>query len=443
GEAITVGSYSIRNPLTYGARRVAVGTDRTCIDFSLSVGAAGQISSTSTAMYASYRDLTAPERGAYLQWLAAGRTRFPDPPAFMAMFLGGIERRLLLDKRDGNMLVGELVRLLPLCPADDGARTLIYKLLAYAFAVHYVTDLSLSALEALADQLEVKNNMTVDVAVLGWLSAWQKPIPAKWAVRLLWRLRVAQRLGTTGEFAQHRDAFVAAFDRTFSEGFVLKLPPTTRLITYHPTGHAVLELYSWASCPAVTVPDALTCDELTPLLTLWRACTRPATSRKTAEAQEGGERVQADKKRPWGAARRSKPAQPPVAAAARVDLDPQAVQRVLADTEAAQRLLAGVFVSEEPAPRQAPPHRAELAPDPSPKHCPPGLPTRYQPVLQALLEQADWELSVFVALVRRHRLMPADTIAAINTWSEESLGDLLIEDNGDVHVNASLIEKHE
>jgi hypothetical protein len=265
--------------------------------------------------------------------------------------------------------------------------------------------------------------MTVDVAVLGWLSAWQKPLPARWALRLLWRLRVPQRLGTTREFAQHRDAFIAAFDQTFPEGFVLKFPPATRLMTYYPSSHAVLEHFDWSACPPVTIPDALTCDQLAPLLTLWRTAIRTAGDRKSTG--------------PTSAA-----APAPAAAPIRVVLDPQAIQRVLADTQAAQRLLAHVFTDDEEERRAQPPSVAQSTPSTTEESPCPDLPTRYQPVLQALLDQADWERPAFVALVRRHRLMPADTIAAINAWAEDSLGDLLIEDNGSLHVNMNVVQVH-
>jgi len=342
----------------------------------------------------------------------------------MTMFVEGIERRLLLDKCDGNVLAGELVRLLPLCPADDGARMLIYKLLAYATAVHHVTDIPRPSLELLVDQLDVKNNMTVDVAVLGWLSAWQKPIPAAWAWRLLWRLRVPQKLGTTREFARHRDAFVAAFARSFPEGFVLPLPPATRLISYYPSSHAVLEHFGWSACPPVLVPDALSSDQVTPLLTLWRTTVGTARDRKAAG--------------PTGAT-----APPAAAPPVRVSLDPRAVRRVLADTRDAQRLLADVFADEQEDCQAQPPSVAHSAPGKTEEDQYAGLPPRYQPVLQALLEQADWERPAFVALVRRHRLMPDDTVAAINTWAEDALGDLLIEDTGSLHVNRRLVETRE
>jgi hypothetical protein len=401
-----------------------LGPDRTCIEFSLPVDARGTTAATPSAPHVSYRDLTAPERGAYLRWLAAGRTRPPDHPAFMTMFAEGIERRLLLDKCDGNVLAKELVRLLPLCPADDGARTLIYKLLAYATAAHHITELSRPSLEVLVDQLDVKNNMTVDVAVLGWLSAWKKPLPAAWVWRLLWRLRVPQKLGTTREFAQHRAAFVAAFSRSFPEGFVLPLPPATRLISYYPSGHAVLEHFGWSSCPPVLVPDALSSDQLMPLLALWRTTVGAARDRKAAG--------------PAGATAQSTAATP-----VRVALDPQAVQRVLADTEAAQRLLADVFADEQEECQAPPPSVAPAAPGTAERSQTVDLPKRYRPVLQALLDQAEWERPAFVALVRRHRLMPDDTLAAINTWAEDALGDLLIEDTGSLHVNTRLVETRE
>lgn len=446
-DTISIGQFRIQGPLTYGAKTVPVGPDRTAIDIGLPVLAPkGQVLATNAQSYASYRDFTPLERGAYLQWLSIGRAHPPDHPAFMPIFIEGVERRLILDRADGNVLVAELIRLLSLCQPEDGVRPHIYRLIAYALATLDIAEILQPALDSLAEQLEVKNNMTVDLAILGWLALRKRPASGMWVHRLLWRLRVPRRLGTTRDFASRREDFLAAFGRAFPEGYPLISPIATRTVSYYPTSSAVLDRFEWSSCPTVAMPDALTCPHLEPVLALWQACTRLEESRRHSASA-----VPSPNARPIASDRIRSPGQHDASLARHTDpqvrprldvvLNTDAVRKVIDDTKAVQHLLAAVFDEQE---------SSEAAPKPSPDPvsrqagapCAVGLPERYQPILQVLLTEAEWERVAFVALARRHHLMPEDTIASINLWAEESLGELLIEESDRLYVHADLVRLH-
>jgi uncharacterized tellurite resistance protein B-like protein len=70
-----------------------------------------------------------------------------------------------------------------------------------------------------------------------------------------------------------------------------------------------------------------------------------------------------------------------------------------------------------------------------------GLDPRYQSVVAELLSRAIWTVEDFGALARKHNVMPAGMLEAINTWSDENYGDFLIEGSERYTVNRSLLEK--
>jgi hypothetical protein len=62
-------------------------------------------------------------------------------------------------------------------------------------------------------------------------------------------------------------------------------------------------------------------------------------------------------------------------------------------------------------------------------------------VVAELLSRAIWTVEDFGALARKHNVMPAGMLEAINTWSDENYGDFLIEGSERYTVNRSLLEK--
>jgi len=70
-----------------------------------------------------------------------------------------------------------------------------------------------------------------------------------------------------------------------------------------------------------------------------------------------------------------------------------------------------------------------------------GLDQRYHLVVAELLSREAWAPEDFDALARKHNVMPAGMIEAINSWSDENHGDFLIEEGEHYSVNRTLLEK--
>lgn len=69
-----------------------------------------------------------------------------------------------------------------------------------------------------------------------------------------------------------------------------------------------------------------------------------------------------------------------------------------------------------------------------------GLDPRFHAVANELFSRAEWPMGEFSALVARHHLMPAGVIDALNSWSDEHLGDFVLEGDDPILVRSDLLK---
>ena len=69
------------------------------------------------------------------------------------------------------------------------------------------------------------------------------------------------------------------------------------------------------------------------------------------------------------------------------------------------------------------------------------LDSKYHAALEELLSREEWPENEFNTLARRHRLMPSGMLDTINAWSDENLGDFLIEEEDSFKINKHLLEE--
>lgn len=130
-------------------------------------------------------------------------------------------------------------------------------------------------------------------------------------------------------------------------------------------------------------------------------------------------------------------------------IDRKAVARIMDETREVSEILGEVFTKEETEPGEFVFGGEEDLEEPEAQITPPsdhdgleGLQPRYVPVLEELLATKVWTRDEFVHLVQCHHCMPQATIEAINVWSEEHLGDFILEEIQDsVVVDSSLITR--
>lgn len=123
-------------------------------------------------------------------------------------------------------------------------------------------------------------------------------------------------------------------------------------------------------------------------------------------------------------------------------LDAERIKALTAETHEVISLLSEVMVDEhentETAPSQPAPTTTEEMPEWAQ-----GLDARYQKAFSEVVRHDTMTGEAFDAIAKKYHLMPDDLANAINAWSDESLGDFLLERDEDVRVFRSLLPETE
>ncbi|KNZ33771.1 MAG: hypothetical protein AD742_04995 [Methylibium sp. NZG] len=245
-EEVVVSGHAIAGMVYVGAasRYSGVESDPALIDDELDVSAPEATAAGSLdAANSSYASLEPAHRGAYLAWLAGGRSA-SAPASFALIFFMGLERRVieLLGRTDAlpelNRLAAEMRRLVQTHGMDS-------------FSLHHHA----TRLAALVDMQSTRERMyrrpvpvlhrTYDLPVelrlaLGHAAFDQAPLPAAWA--LAWLL-ADQTFHLRSPMTRCPDEFRRLFDARYGERFGagLRLPDAGRQLqlTYTPVSRSL------------------------------------------------------------------------------------------------------------------------------------------------------------------------------------------------------------
>ena len=138
-------------------------------------------------------------------------------------------------------------------------------------------------------------------------------------------------------------------------------------------------------------------------------------------------------------------------------LNEKALRTILLETEQVARILSDALASadgeseiapdtlsapsEEEKPATAGTSSVQAMPEASVTCHFHGLDLRYHAILTEILTRDEWAPNEFSTLARKHACMPSGLIECVNTWSDETYGDLLIEENETYTVNRKLMEE--
>lgn len=163
-----------------------------------------------------------------------------------------------------------------------------------------------------------------------------------------------------------------------------------------------------------------------------------------------------------------------------VKLNPQAIAKIIDDTKNVSQMLGAVLAeneedmpSEKPAKtanpstqklkkqnKSAAPRQKTASPKPQtsnpktsdskqkkpvhqkskPKISIASLPPEYRPFIKSVIKKPKWTKSEFRALADKHKVMINGAIEAINEWSEDELGDFLIDDDNPYTIRRELLK---
>ncbi len=127
-------------------------------------------------------------------------------------------------------------------------------------------------------------------------------------------------------------------------------------------------------------------------------------------------------------------------------LDSKAIAAIMAETREVAALLSAVLDNDEddsPEPVATPAPVAVAAPAVSPAAdgVLATLDLRYQAVVQQLLTKPHWTSAEVRTLATGAKLMPGAIVETVNAWSDDRLGDYLIDDSDGWHIKAELLTR--
>lgn len=133
---------------------------------------------------------------------------------------------------------------------------------------------------------------------------------------------------------------------------------------------------------------------------------------------------------------------PQKAKAATFALDAERIKALTAETHEVISFLSEVMVDEPEVQVSAPFLSVSTVSDAMPEWIQ-GLDTRYQKAFLEIIRHDSMTAEAFDGVANRYHLMPDDLVNAINAWSDESLGDFLLEHDEDVRIFRSLLPETE
>lgn len=140
-----------------------------------------------------------------------------------------------------------------------------------------------------------------------------------------------------------------------------------------------------------------------------------------ADSQEGGEAI------------------PAVAATPSFSLDLARIAAISKETKEVVEMLSDVMNEDEAKETVATPAIPPIPENPE-SNVPAALDPAYVGVFQEIVGKSEWSRADFDALASRYAVMPLAAIDVLNSWSDEALGDFLLEGDDPILVRIELIK---
>lgn len=443
-QSLAIGDFYIPSGMIYVSDGEPAVEEASNINLRLPVGQPVRSPAAQLNHCPQYRWLSPDQRATYLAWLAAGRK--DEAPAsrelgYIFLFFYGLERRLLVEKAQDQEAVAEIVRLIYHYGPYTRSKSLhnygcqLIHFWGWKQGVEYYAQL-LQWMKTLPVSLLGEDEWAI-VLASHFLSS--KPLPPELGYELVSRDPEARR---SVVFSRFNEEFRALFSRRYLERFPggLGLQSANRKAQLYRPASPTLLLDGWHDGFSILVPDVLGVQsQFKPLLGIWNSCVADLknVSRAKGRAPAPAARVAAETI--------PAPGQP-------FHLDMSRVEKIARETQVVQEMLAKVMV-EEPQESQARPaaqvrpalqaSRVLASPEtafgPTPERLK-YLDPKYHPVLKRLMERDSWARRDFDELVKGFQLMPLDAQDAIREWSDDHLGDFLLEGDDPILIHKTLIQ---
>ena len=290
--SLQIGDFIVLGPVSYWSDGSSATPEPCCIDITLPIEYPSEETPLPHEGALSYAAMTPLQRGVYLTWLAGGRIQPPHHACYPALWLFGLERRVLVDRLDLGTCIGEAFRLLPLL-RWEGLRDNVIRFVTWMAVKLWLPEEDLLAFcKALAVVPDELLGM-----LLGPYANSKLPLPAVIAFTLMRASQTLREAAVKGEKDAavptpmlHSEALLEQFSPRYRTackgGLVLTRPKTSVFLAYVPTNPSLASEKN-ASGGVLELPNFFEDLEIfTPLITVWRDLTREISQTPAEKAAE-------------------------------------------------------------------------------------------------------------------------------------------------------------
>ena len=290
--SLQLGDFVILGPVTYWSDGSSATPEPCCIDITLPVEYPSEETVLPDEGAVSYEAMTPLQRGIYLTWLAGGRIQPPHHLCYPALWLFGLERRVLIDRLDLGTCIGEAFRMMPLL-RWEGLRDSVIRFVTWMAVKLWLPE---EELLAFCKALAVVPDELLGM-LLGPYANSKLPLPAAVAftvVRASQTLRrAADKEGGEGTPPPmlHSEALFEQFSPRYRSacpgGLTITRPKTSVFLAYVPTNPS-LAAEKNASGGVLELPNFFEdLDVFAPLIAVWRNLIREVSQTPAEREAEG------------------------------------------------------------------------------------------------------------------------------------------------------------
>ena len=266
-DTVTVAGRALRGPLVYV---VPTGSDAdaSAIVSSLRVGNAA--TAEDLPYWPTYSQATSSQRARYLDWLAGGRSDPSVALGYVFIFFYGLERRVLVDRADHEVVRAELDRLLAIYGGVSPSFRGYASALAGFMALPQLAALSERDVSSYLGGL-FEHDPISRSGVLAWFHVHERPLPTRYAMFVAASMDGAKR-GTVVKRARTEveELFAIRYRERFGDGMRLEAAKHPELVSYHPGSPSLLHA---SRKLAVSIPHVLgRSAQFKPVVDVWNDC---------------------------------------------------------------------------------------------------------------------------------------------------------------------------
>jgi len=220
--------------------------------------------------------MTPRQRANYLQWLATGKTGPLHDIGYAFVYFYGLERRALIDGKDVNTIIPEVIRLLHQYPESGSFHGYLSRFIAFVATRTGLNHMTPEGFALCFEQALLRGYSEELLAViLCWFYMRDLPLSARWAFEVARQdIRTSRSVVVDRASEQFQALFVQKYQEKYGEGMRLKVAARERLLEYHPASPSLLEIrYATTGIAPVRIPNVLGIQsQFKSLIQIWAEC---------------------------------------------------------------------------------------------------------------------------------------------------------------------------